>query len=119
MTNAPVSSVDKAYLRLTLLLIGLVGTALGLTIGLMQRTITTQNIAGAPFQLECGASFVPYLDTVRGRDYNSGWNETATCMGQLWGWGILAGLLTLVGVVCLVIWLYKMVGRSDSTAKVS
>lgn len=114
MTNARSSTAGTPQSRLTLLLIGLAGTVLGLVIGLTQRTITTQNITGAPFPLECGASFAPDLSTVRGRDYNSGWNETATCLDQLWVWGVVAAVLTLIGVACLVIWLYKMVGRSEA-----
>lgn len=108
------ASAGTPQSRLTFLLLGLASTVLGLVVGFSQRTITTQNISGAPFPLECGASFAPDLSTVQGRDYNSGWNETASCLDQLWMWGVVAAVLTLIGVACLVIWLYKMVGRSES-----
>ncbi|MDQ0633703.1 hypothetical protein QFZ40_001612 [Arthrobacter pascens] len=108
------STTNTPQFRLTALLIGLAGVIIGLVLALTDHSVVTQNATGPRFYFECGAPLRPDIVRMNMRDATGIGNIRADCTNEMLPWGIVAGILLIIGGICLIRWLYMMVGRTPS-----
>lgn len=108
------STKNTPQSRLTALLVGLGGVIIGLVLALTNHSVVTQNRSGPKFYFECGAPLRPDVVSMNQRDASVIGNVRVDCTSEMLPWGVVAGILLIIGGISLIRWLYMMVGRPPS-----